>query len=740
MFPKKTYETEIGGRKLIVRTGQFAAQANAACTVQYGDTMILATAVMAKEAREGADFFPLMVEYEEKLYSAGKIKGSRFIKREGRPSDEAVITGRVVDRGIRPLFPNGLFNDVQIILSVISYDGESDPDVPAIIAASAVLHISDIPWNGPLGGIRIGMDAEKKWIINPSYAQREVSSLDLVISGTKDKVLMIEAESNEIDEETYYNAFEAAREGLGKVCAFIDDIRKDIGLEKKAISEPASLLGKEEKKEWEEKAKAFLMPKLDEYIFNPDRKLKTERKEDMDGLKKLLAEYLQAQGLEEDKAKEVMGFYYDFLNEQVVKAMLDEDKRVDGRAMDEIRPLSAEVGILPRTHGNGLFSRGQTQVLSVVTLGSPGDEQTLDTLELDGTKRYMHHYNFPPFCVGEAKPIRSTGRREIGHGALAEKALKPVLPPKEEFPYTIRVVSEVLSSNGSSSMGATCGSTLALMDAGVPIKKPVGGIAMGLASDKQGRWKVLTDLQDIEDGDGGMDFKITGTDSGITAVQMDTKTDGLTMEIVKAALSQGKPARMQVLKVITDAIPEPRKELSKYAPRIITFKINPEKIRDVIGPGGKMINEIIDATGVQIDIEDDGSVYITSTDATGAEKAVKWIKDITREPEIGEIFQGKVVKIMDFGAFVEFLPKQEGMVHISELAPYRVNRVEDIVKEGDIIPVKVIKIENGKVGLSLKQADPNFAPPQKPGSSRPFEDRPRGPRHSGPRPPRPPRI
>ncbi|MBI4250177.1 polyribonucleotide nucleotidyltransferase [Candidatus Uhrbacteria bacterium] len=698
------FETEIGGKKLSLETGKLALQANESVVCRYGDTVVLATAVVSPGQREGIDYLPLMVEYEERLYAAGKIKGSRFIKREGRATDEAILTARLVDRAIRPLFDDATRNDIQVILTVLSVDQENDPDIPALIAASAVLHASSIPWDGPIGGIRIGR-INGEWVINPSYEARTKSELDLVVAGTHEKILMIEAGASEVAEDVMAQAMEFSLKHLGKICAFLNEYRAAVGQEKKSyLPEP----GEDEESltsEMLDLIHTWLAEKAPEYLTTGIKETKQSRKAAVARMKQALEGYLLEKQVGKEKRKKAAAFVDEYAEAEVTRAILDEAKRVDGRALDEIRVLVSEVGLLPRTHGSGLFSRGETQVLSIVTLGSPGDEQTLDGMEVAGKKRYMHHYNFPPYSVGEVKPLRGPGRREVGHGALAEKALLPVLPSKEDFPYTIRVVSEVLGSNGSSSMASTCGSTLALMDAGVPITAPVAGIAMGLASRQDGAYKVLTDLQDLEDGDGGMDFKIAGTKKGITAIQLDTKTKGLTMEIVRETLQAGSAARLKILGVMEQAIAAPRSELSKYAPRIVSFMINPEKIRDVIGPGGKVINEIIDKTGVQIDIEQTGLVMVTSVSEEGSVEAVAWIKRLTREVKVGEIFEGRVTRIMDFGAFVEVLPRQEGLVHISELAPYRVRQVTDIVKVGQVIPVKVIGIdEQNRINLSLKQA------------------------------------
>ena len=693
---QKKWSLQIGGRILEVETGLLAGQANGSVTVRYGDTVVLATAVMSKEASKISGYFPLMVDYEERYYAAGKIKGSRFIKREGRPSDEAILTGRVVDRTIRPLFNDRMRNEVQVVVTVLSIDGENDTDIISMIAGSAALHISNIPWNGPIGAVRVGK-INGELILNPVNGELKESELDLVIAGTKDKINMIEAGAKEVSEEEIIKAFEFGQEAVKKIVAFLEDIRKEAGKEK---SEPALLQGSSE---FEGNIKEILSAEsLEDALYDADKKVIAEK---IDAIKKKVFEFIE-QNNEGDvsKLKEIAIQILEEVSDEIIhKNILDKEKRPDGRKLDEIRKIECRVGVLPRTHGTGLFTRGETQALTVTTLGSPGDEQIIDTMELDVKKRYIHHYNFPPFSVGEIKPMRGPGRREIGHGALAEKALVPVLPSKEEFPYTILLVSEVLSSNGSSSMASTCGSTLSLMDAGVPIKRPVSGIAMGIIVDSKDNFKILTDIQGAEDHYGDMDFKVAGTEKGVTALQMDVKVEGVTIEMLKAVLSQSHGNRMEILEKITAAISSPRKEMSQYAPRIIIIKINPDKIRNVIGTGGKIINEIIDETGVQIDIEDDGSIFITSADAQSAKKAKEWIDNLTHEVKSGEAFNAKVTRIMTFGAFAEILPGQEGLIHISELADRRVEKVEDIVKVGDVVPVKVIKIdEQGRINLSMK--------------------------------------
>ena len=683
-----------------IETGLLAGQANGSVTVRYGDTIVLATAVMSKGASRITGYFPLMVDFEERYYAAGKIKGSRFIKREGRPSDDAILSGRGVDRTIRPLFDSRMRNDVQVIITVLSYDGENDPDILAITAASTALAISDIPWAGPVAAVRVGK-INDEFILNPANGETTESSLDLVLSGTKSKINMIEASAKEVPEEEILKAFEFGFEAIKKITSFVEDIVKEVGKPKAA---PALLKGSPE---FEEKIKEILISEgLSEALYDKDKQVIEEK---IKNIKEKAAEYIQANFADDaEKLKEVMEQIFEEVSDEVVhQNILEKEQRPDGRKLDEIRQITCQVGILPRTHGTGLFTRGETQALTVTTLGSPGDEQVIDTMEVDMKKRYIHHYNFPPYSVGEVRPMRGPGRREIGHGALAEKALIPVLPSKDEFPYTILLVSEILSSNGSSSMASTCGSTLSLMDAGVPIKRPVSGIAMGIIVDPKNdeKFKVLTDIQGLEDHFGDMDFKAAGSEIGITALQMDVKLDGVTLPMLEMTLKQSKINRMEILGKILAAIPSARTEMSQYAPRIIIIKINPEKIRNVIGTGGKIINQIIDETGVQIDIEDDGSIFITSVDAESAKKAKEWIDNLTHEVKPGEIFNARITRIMNFGAFAEILPGQEGLIHISELADYRVEKVEDIVNIGDIVPVKVREIDSqGRINLSLKAA------------------------------------
>ncbi|EKE21076.1 MAG: hypothetical protein ACD_7C00362G0004 [uncultured bacterium] len=696
---EKKWTLQIGGRELQVETGVLAKQASGAVKVSYGDTVVLATAVMKTGAASNMGYFPLMVDYEERYYAAGKIKGSRFIKREGRPSDDAVLTGRMIDRSIRPLFNGRMRNEVQVIITVLSIDGENDPDIVSIIAASAALSISNIPWNGPIGAVKVGK-INGELVLNPINGDLKDGDLNLVIAGTEDKTNMIEAAAKEVPEENILEAFEFGQNALSKIAKFIKDIQKEAGKEK---SEPALLQGDAE---FEKKIKdLFVTEKLEQALYIKEKK---EMEKAVGEIKDEVLEYIKENHPEDfDKRKDIANLILDEVcDEMVHKNIIESDKRPDGRGLKEVRKITIQTGVLPRTHGTGLFTRGETQALTVTTLGSPGDEQIIDTMEVDMKKRYIHHYNFPPFSVGEVRFMRGPGRREIGHGALAEKALIPVLPSKEEFPYTMLLVSEVLESNGSSSMASTCGSTLSLMDAGVPIKRPVSGIAMGIIVGKNdNEFKVLSDIQGMEDHYGDMDFKAAGTEKGITALQMDVKVDGVTIEMLKSVLTQSKESRMFIMGEMLKVIAEPRKEMSPYAPRIITLQINPDKIRSVIGPGGKVINEIIDETGVQIDIEDSGLVFITSPDQVSADKAREWVENLTREVKAGEIFNAKIVKIMDFGAFAQLLPGQDGLIHISELSEQRVNKVDDVVKVGDMVMVKVKEIDKmGRINLSMKDA------------------------------------
>ncbi|MFA5175323.1 MAG: polyribonucleotide nucleotidyltransferase [Patescibacteria group bacterium] len=697
----KSWSMEWGGRTLSVEIGKLALQANASCLVRYGDTVLLATATMSKQTRDGIDFFPLMVNFEEKLYAAGKIKGSRFIKREGRPSEEAILSGRLVDRAIRPLFNEAMRNDVQVILTALSFDGENDSQIPAMIAASLALAISPIPWNGPIAGARVGR-VNGEWKLNPNIAERESGDTDIVVAGTPDKVIMVEANCKEVFEKEVIEGMKFGAEKMSSVLDFIKKIQSEVGQQKINLEENSD--EREMKlKQTEKEVDEFIKSHTDDWIFDSPKKNRAERVAMVDKFSKEIEKILKEKEIDETIAKIVLGRIKVYVEKYISERILKKNQRLDGRGIEDVRDLNIEVGLLPRTHGTGLFQRGDTQVLSVVTLGAPGDMQTLDTMEEDRIKRYMHHYNDTPATYGETGPLRGPGNRAIGHGALAERALFPVLPLEKDFPYAIRVVSEVLGSNGSSSMASTCGSTLALMDAGVPIKKPVAGIAMGLASNGKGDWKIITDLQDVEDGPGGMDFKIAGTRDGVTSIQMDTKTDGLSWEIVEKTFKQSKEARLKILDAMAKVISEPRKELSPYAPRIITININPDKIRDVIGPGGKMINKIIAETGVEIDIEDDGRVIVTSVDKVAMEKALNWIKELTHEVAAGEIYEGAVSRLEDFGAFVNILPGQDGLVHVSEIAWARTNKPSDVLKLGDKVKVQVKEIDNlGRINLSMK--------------------------------------
>ena len=690
----KSYSMELAGRPLTIEIGKMAALANGSVLVKYGDTVVLVNVTASKTPRDGIDFFPLSVDYQERLYSVGKIPGS-FTKREGKPADKAILVARAIDRPIRPLFPKDLRNDVCVDAMVLSVDPDCSPEVVAQIGTSAALSISDIPFNGPTAAVSVGY-VNDQIVINPTLEQRKNNRLNLTVAGTKEKVSMIEAGADQIPEDIMLNAIMEGHTEIRKIAEFIEGIQNEIGKPK------FEYVSADVDHDFFEIIQEFAKDKMYAALQNSD---KTERENKLDALNAEVEEFCKEKyGEEFDAATMKLSEAMYKLEKKTVRYMaLEEHKRVDGRELDEIRPLSAEVDILPRTHGSGLFSRGLTQVLSICTLGTISDEQELDGLDEETSKRYIHHYNFPPYSVGEARPSRSPGRREIGHGALAERALVPVIPSQEEFPYTIRVVSEVLSSNGSTSQGSICGSTLALMAAGVPIKEPVAGISTGLVTDENDRNRhvMLTDIQGIEDFFGDMDFKVAGTKNGITAIQVDIKIDGLTKEIIAEAFERTKVARQYILdNVLLKAIAEPRKEISKYAPKIITMSIDPEKIKDVIGSGGKTINKIIAETGVKIDIEDDGNVFIASSDAESANKAVEMIKNITMELEKGNTYVGKVVRIMNFGAFVEVAPGKEGMIHISKLAKERVEKVEDVVKIGDMVKVKVIEIdEQGRVNM-----------------------------------------
>jgi polyribonucleotide nucleotidyltransferase len=692
-IPEAEIKTEIASEKLVIKTGNWAYQASGAVTVSYGDTVVLATAVMSKKPREGVDFLPLLVDYEERLYAAGKISSSRFVKREGRPSENAILTGRLVDRSTRPFFPDSLRKDIQITLTVLSVDGKNDPDIPSLIAASTALSISNIPWQGPVAAVRVGK-IDSEFVLNPSYEARAKSSLDLVVSGTHDAICMVEAKASEVHEEDMTKAIFFAHKHIRKIIGLQNEIIKKIPVQKEKVL-------KEENKELINQVRKNLGNKLEKALFCD----KLQRDKNLTSLKENLLEILKEKNKKvepEEIEKQGENAFSNLIKETIRNKILKEEKRTDGRALDEVRPINCAVGVLPRTHGSGLFSRGYTQTLSILTLASTGAEQIIEGIEPEANKRFMHHYNFPPFSVGEVAPIRFPSRREIGHGALAEKALLPVIPEKETFPYTIRLVSEILSSDGSTSMSSICGSTLALIDAGVPIKKPVAGAAMGLMIEDQ-NYKILTDITGLEDACGDMDFKIAGTADGINALQMDIKVLGISEKVLKDALERARKARLFILDKITKTIPVPRKELSPYAPRITTLKVNPEKVREIIGPGGKTINKIIEETGVEIDIEPDGIVRICSAEAKGSKKAIEWIEKLTQEAKIGKVYQGKVTRITNFGAFVEIFPGTEGLVHISQLDHKRVEKVEDVAKIGDKIPVIVTEIDGqGRINLSHK--------------------------------------
>ncbi|SDY84746.1 polyribonucleotide nucleotidyltransferase [Proteiniborus ethanoligenes] len=694
---ERTFESILGGRKLSVTTGKIAEQAGGACLVRYGDTVVLATATASKEPREGIDFFPLSVDYEERLYAAGKIPGG-FIKREGKPSEKAILTSRLIDRPIRPLFPDDYRNDVQVIATVLSVDPDCTPDIVSMIGASIALTISDIPFNGPTGSVSVGL-IDNKFIINPTCEQRNKSILSLVVSGTEEAVMMVEAGANEIDEAVMLDAIITGHEEIKQICKFINQIQEEVGKEKKDYKVF------QVDKEIDVEVREYTKEKMSDAIKTVD---KQERQENMDKVKAEAVEYFLEKYPE--NIKDIEEILYNIIKEEVRRLIIEEGIRPDNRKVDEIRKITSEVGLLPRTHGSGLFTRGQTQVLTVATLGAAGDAQVIDGLGEEEEKRYMHHYNFPPYSVGETRFLRGPGRREIGHGALAERALEPVIPSIEEFPYTIRLVSEVVSSNGSTSQASVCGSTLALLDAGVPISSPVAGIAMGLMKSEE-KVAILTDIQGMEDFLGDMDFKVAGTEKGITAIQMDIKIAGIDRDILKEALEKAKQGRLHILNKMNEVISQPRKELSPYAPRILTMTVNPDKIRDIIGPGGKVINKIIDETGVKIDIEDDGKVIIAAENIESGRKALEMIEKIVEEIEVGKIYLGKVTRIMAFGAFVEVLNGKEGLVHISNIARERVNKVEDVLSVGDEILVKVTEIDNqGRVNLSRKDALPKEEP------------------------------
>ncbi len=685
---KQVFSTTINGKEFIVEVGELAKQANGACMIQYGETSVLATVTASKEPKD-LPFFPLTVNYEERLYAVGKIPGG-FIKREGRPSEKAILSSRLIDRPIRPLFPDGFRNEVQVISTVMSVDQDCSSEIAAMIGSSIALSISDIPFNGPIAGVNIGrIDGE--FIINPSVDEQEKSDLELTVAGTKDAINMVEAGADEISEDVILDAIMFAHEEINRLVRFQEEIVEKVGVVKSEIE--VFEIDAEIKQDVESKIKE----KLDEAIQVKEKHARE------DAIQAVKEETLSMYDEEDEETIKHVKLTLDHLVKEEVRRLITEEKiRPDGRKTEEIRPLSSRINILPRTHGSGLFTRGQTQVLSVCTLGALGDVQILDGLDLEESKRFMHHYNFPQFSVGETGPIRGPGRREIGHGALGERALEKIVPSDEEFPYTIRLVSEVLESNGSSSQASICASTLAMMDAGVPIKAPVAGIAMGLVKNGE-NYSILSDIQGLEDALGDMDFKVAGTEKGITAIQMDIKIEGLSKEILQESLEQARVGRLKILESMMETINKPNKELSEYAPKIITMKINPDKIRDVIGPSGKQINQIIEETGVKIDIEQDGTVFIASTDQEMNEKAKKIIEDLVREVEVGQIYLGTVKRIEKFGAFVELFKGKDGLVHISQLQEKRTNKVEDVVSIGDKIMVKVKEIDQqGRVNLSRK--------------------------------------
>ncbi len=698
----KQYETELAGRKLTIETGKIAGLANGSVMVRYGDTVVMVNVTAAKEPKDGIDFFPLSVDYEEKLYAVGKIPGS-FTKREGKPTDKAILTSRAIDRPLRPLFPKDFRNDVCVVATVLSVEQDNSPEVCAMIGAASALAISDIPFGGPTAAVAVGY-VDGKVVINPTVEQREKSRLTLTLAGTEEKITMIEAGADELPNDEMLRAIKEAHVEIKKLCSFIRKIQEEIGKPKFEYKH----FGVEP--EFFEEIRKEFKERMYQDVQAED---KETRDENMDKITEDITNYViekYGEEVAEERKQDIADTVHDLEKECVREMIYVEHKRPDGRKIDELRPLSCEVGVLPRVHGSAIFTRGQTQAMSIVTLGMKSEEQMLDGVDEEDSKRYMHQYNFPSYSVGEARPSRGPGRREIGHGALAEKALVPVIPSEEEFPYAIRVVSEILSSNGSTSQASICGSTLALMDAGVPIRKPVAGISTGLVTNKENpeEYIMLTDIQGIEDFFGDMDFKVGGTKDGITAIQVDIKCDGLTYEIIEEAFARTKVARDYILdEIMAPVIAEPRKELSKYAPKIITTKIPVDKIKDVIGPGGKMINKIIEeAKGVKIDIEEDGNVCIYEVEGQDAKKALKMIEEITREIEAGEIYDGKVTKIATFGAFVDLGAGKEGLLHISKISSKRVEKVEDVLSVGDEITVKVLEIDSqGRINLSMKDLE-----------------------------------
>ena len=690
-FPNyRTFKMDLCGRPLIVETGKVAQLANGSCLVRYGDTVVLVTAVMSQTPRAGIDFFPLSVDFEERLYAVGRVPGS-WGRREGRPSEKAILASRLIDRPVRPLFDKNMRNDVAVTCTVMSVDHDCLPEIVAMIGTSIAISISDIPWNGPISGTVVGL-VDGQYVFNPTAAQRKESKMHLTVASTRNKVAMIEAGADQVPDEIVLEGIMQAHELNKKIIEFIDTIVAAVGKEK--IKEYAAAPHDDE---LSAKVHDYALEKMYQCMDTDDKTVRDAR------LAVLTADVKEHFAEEYPDADALIGDALYKLEKFVVREWLMQGKRVDGRAMDQIRPLSAEVGILPRTHGSGLFTRGQTQVLTVATLGTMGDIQELDTIYEEETKRYMHHYNFPGYSTGEAKPVRSPGRREIGHGALGERALDPVIPSEEEFPYCIRLVSEVLSSNGSTSQGSICGSTLALMDAGVPIKAPVAGISCGLITEGD-KWQTFTDIQGVEDFFGDMDFKVAGTKTGITAIQMDLKIDGLTRDIIASALERTRKARFEILdEILLPCISQPRAELSPYAPKMLSAKIDPEKIREVIGKGGSVIQKITAETGTKIDIEDDGSVFISAIDIEACRKALAWVMGIAHDPTPGDVYYGRVTRVIPIGAFVELAPGKEGLVHISKLENHRVAKVEDVLNVGDMTWVKVIEIdEKGRVNLSRK--------------------------------------
>jgi polyribonucleotide nucleotidyltransferase len=687
-----TVETEIGGKRVILETGVMAKQANGSIVVRYGDTVVLATAVASKVERENVDFLPLTVDYQEKAYSAGKIPGG-FFKREGRQTEKEILTSRLIDRPLRPLFPDGYYFDTQIIASVLSLGDESASDLMGMIASSAAVAISDIPFSGPIGAVRVGY-IDGTFCINPGYKEIVASSLNLVVAGTADAIMMVEGGASELSEDQMLEALELAHREIKKIVALQLELVAKVGKKKRIVKSV------EIDKDLQSQVAALAMERLLSAIVIPD---KMERQKTLDVLLDEIKQKLKKEG-DPLRGRQIASIFFNIEKDEVRKIILEKNTRADGRKPDQIRPISSIVGLLPRTHGSALFTRGETQALVVTTLGTSEDEQRIDSLEGEYFKTFMLHYNFPPFSVGETKPLRGPGRREVGHGALAERALKAMVPSKLEFPYTIRIVSDILESNGSSSMATVCGGTLALMDAGVPIKAPVAGIAMGLIKEG-GKVIVLSDILGLEDHLGDMDFKVTGTSKGITALQMDMKIEGITIDVMRSALQQAKEGRLHILGKMLETLAAPRKELNPFAPRIITMQINPDKIKDVIGSGGKVIRSIVEQTGAKIDIEDSGVINIASSDEAAANKAKEIIRGIVQDAEVGKLYMGKVRKIMDFGAFVEIFPGTDGLLHISQISEHRLEKVTDELKEGDEVLVKVLEIDRqGKIRLSRKEA------------------------------------